>query len=87
MALLLFGSTSAFSELSAQQITAVVKACVEAARAHEVHEGAQPHFDAYYNPASGRVQSNVTMQFQRPTLFVFDKCMAEHGLPIDRGGQ
>jgi hypothetical protein len=82
-ALLLLGLTSAFSQQGAQQITAIVNACVETARAYEVEQGvAQPHFDAYYNPATGRVQ-NVTTEFQ-PALFVFKKCMAQYGLPIDR---
>jgi hypothetical protein len=71
-----------------QQINAVVKACVETTRAHQGPGGdavLNPRFDAFYNPATGRVQDNVTMVFQQEYRFVFQKCMAEHGLPLGGG--
>ena len=36
-------------------------------------------FDAYYNPATGRV---VTIQSYDIAKFQFDKCMAGHGVPL-----
>nr|WP_083795010.1 hypothetical protein [Bradyrhizobium sp. ORS 278] len=39
-------------------------------------------FDAYYNPASGQVENNVTVQGERKALFTFKKCMAESGVAL-----
>jgi hypothetical protein len=77
-------STSAFSDnLNAQQINAVVKACVAVSRAQEQEvPGATWRFDAFYNAATGMVQNNVQYNFQQRFLFVFQKCMAEKGLPL-----
>ena len=87
MALAFMNSTSAFSDnLSVPQINAVnavVKACVQVSRTQEQEvPGATWHFDAFYNPATGRVQNNVEYNFQRRFLFVFHKCVAERGLPL-----
>jgi hypothetical protein len=40
------------------------------------------NFDAFYNPASGTVENNVTLQGERKALFIFKKCMAENGVPL-----
>jgi hypothetical protein len=40
-------------------------------------------FDAFYNPTSGRVEDNVTMQGERKALFIFRKCMTEKGLSLE----
>ena len=40
------------------------------------------NFDAFYNSAADRVENNVTLQGERKPLFVFNKCMAEKGLPL-----
>jgi hypothetical protein len=56
-----------------------VKACVNVARTYEVQQGAAPYFDAYYNAGNGTVENNAIF---RPTLFVFQKCMAERGFPL-----
>jgi hypothetical protein len=39
-------------------------------------------FDAYYNPATGRVENNVMYVADQPAIFQFNKCMAQHGLPL-----
>jgi hypothetical protein len=41
-------------------------------------------FDAFYNPASGRVEDNVTLQGERKALFLFRKCMAEKGCLLSK---
>jgi hypothetical protein len=39
-------------------------------------------FDAFYNPATGRVENNAQIVAMQPPLFLFNKCMAEHGWPL-----
>jgi outer membrane murein-binding lipoprotein Lpp len=38
-------------------------------------------FDAFYNPATGRVQNN-NQYVDQSALYTFNKCMAEHGFPL-----
>lgn len=39
-------------------------------------------FDAFYNPATGRVQNNNMYNGGRPAAFFFDKCMTSLGFPL-----
>jgi len=39
-------------------------------------------FDAYYNPASGRVQNNAIYQGSMPAVYEFNKCMSSLGFPL-----
>ena len=39
-------------------------------------------FDAYYNPAAGRVQDNVIYNGGLPAKYQFNKCMTEQGWPL-----
>jgi hypothetical protein len=41
------------------------------------------NFDAFYNSANGLVENNVTLQGERKALFLFKKCMAEKGVPLN----
>jgi hypothetical protein len=85
--LVFLNATLAFSDPSPQQINAAVKVCIEAARARQVEDGAtKPGFDAYYNAATGRVHNNATYAGSGPTIFVFEKCMAERGFPLGSKG-
>jgi hypothetical protein len=62
----------------ADDVTSVVKACVEV-----VHSLGHTGFDAFYNPANKTVQNNaLNFPFGREWLFPFQKCMAEHGFPL-----
>jgi hypothetical protein len=61
-----------------------VKACVDFVRTLPQSNKEWPsawfdNFDAYYNPATGRV---VTIQSYDIAKFQFDKCMAAQGLPL-----
>jgi hypothetical protein len=89
IALVFLSATRAFSDPSpsAQQITAAVKACVEAVNTQELKKNPQGtyHFDAYYNAATGSIDNNLAQLGyvpQRAYLFEFGKCMAEHGFPL-----
>jgi hypothetical protein len=85
IALVFLNGTRAFSDPSAEQINAVVKACVEVSRASDPADPSiknQWHFDAYYNAATGRFHNNVQYNFQQRFIFAFNKCMAERGFPL-----
>jgi hypothetical protein len=64
---------------------AAVKTCVT-----QVNSPTSYGFDAYYNSANGLVQNNSPSIFSdiyeaqkwQHVLFVFDKCMAEQGVPL-----
>jgi hypothetical protein len=82
-------ATPTFSQ-SVQQIKAAVKACVEVVNEND-DRPSNPnnwHFDAYYNPTTGKVVNNAStaagasIQFQTSVLFAFEKCMAESGAPL-----
>lgn len=96
IALVFLNATHAFSDPSVEQINAVVKACIEVANAQNVGNPnvGKWHFDAYYNAATGRVHNNAeTMPsggikpYQHPSLFAFQKCMAERGFPLGNNGE
>ena len=65
-------------------IDKAVKACVDFVRTLPQSNKEWPsawfdNFDAYYNPATGRV---VTIQSYDIAKFQFDKCMAGQGVPL-----
>jgi hypothetical protein len=39
-------------------------------------------FDAFYNPASGRVENNGYRNGDLPPLYEFNKCMASQSVPL-----
>ncbi len=39
-------------------------------------------FDAFYNPANGRVQNNSQYVGGQPAVFMFNKCMTVQGFPL-----
>jgi hypothetical protein len=46
-----------------------------------VHSAKQ--FDAYYNSVDGTVENNAMFGLlDRPVIFQFHKCMAQHGFPL-----
>ena len=44
-------------------------------------------FDAYYNPATGRVENNAALIGDKESLSRFNKCMAEQGVPPSKRRQ
>ena len=71
-------------------LSSVIANCVKRVRASGPQGGTMAEmeakfwtdFDAYYNPASGRVENNVTFNGQRPALYAFNKCMNANGTPL-----
>jgi hypothetical protein len=90
----LTGMTPAeYEAAQAVQITKTVKHCVAVVHAAgKCGQDSCPNgfdqaffqgFDDFYNPASGKIENNVTVQGERKAMFVFRKCMAEKGVPLD----
>ena len=72
-------------EQSQAMIEKVVKHCVDVVHqfpADQVLALYFKRFDAFYNPATGRVENNGYLNGDRPPLFEFNKCMASQGLPL-----
>jgi hypothetical protein len=40
------------------------------------------HFDAFYNPVTGRVENNGYLNGDIPAQYQFNKCMASQGFPL-----
>jgi len=82
-------TNSGSAPLTANQVAAVQKViaqCVQEVRAL-ASPGATPlsdvyvSFDAYYNPASGRVENN-NQYVSQDAVYAFNKCMAKRGWPL-----
>ncbi len=71
-------------QLDHKKLDAAVKACVAAIHARVGVSWPVPPdwFDAYYNPATGLVEHNATLQVQLPIIFAFRKCMTQKGFPL-----
>ena len=52
---------------------------MEAVRAADGGAGFNSHFDAFYNPATERVQNNVPTNWGLSSLYLFQKCMVQEG--------
>jgi len=74
------GPATAFAQSSQNDavIAKVVKYCVDFVHSSSVYTG----FDAFYNPATGTVPNNALTNGEQRAVFVFNKCMAEHGFPL-----
>lgn len=63
-----------------------VSRCVEQVRNHRSgNPSEQPlfsGFDAYYNPATGQIESNAEYNGNYPAQFLFEKCMSGAGFPF-----
>lgn len=64
----------------AEAIKKTVLACLEVV--HSNPDASSQRFYAYYNAATGTVENNMIYQAGREPLFRFQKCMAEHGVPL-----
>lgn len=60
-------------------IDKTVSACVSAV--HAIHPSFQ-RFDAFYNAGTGRVENNAVYVADQDALYNFNKCMAQHGIPL-----
>jgi hypothetical protein len=65
-------------------INKTIAACIKVVHVMDKDNPFAKDFDAYYNSATGTVEYNVMFAnaFARPVLFQFEKCMAQHGLPL-----
>jgi hypothetical protein len=79
-------------EQSQAIIQKVVKHCLDVVHQFPAHnqmdvttnENFFKKFDAFYNPATGKVENNATTVVgDQAPLYQFDKCMASQGLPLD----
>jgi hypothetical protein len=75
--------STAFADQTTVDAAAVAKAvskCVDIVRSKgdEWSKG----FDAFYNPATGRLENNVVYAGGREPLFRFNKCMVQQGFPL-----
>jgi hypothetical protein len=81
-------SGTALAQSGQVDVGKVVRDCVEVV--HQTKLGPDEsymasfyrNFDAFYNPATGTVQNNATSVGDQKALFVFQKCMAERGVPL-----
>ena len=68
------------------QLNAAISACVQLARSAVPSGDYQRQyvetFDAFYNPATGRVQNNNLYNGGMPAVFAFNKCMNARGFPL-----
>jgi hypothetical protein len=73
------------SQVDKATLAKAVKQCVDVVRADDsepVFKKFYQQFDAFYNPASGRVESNAFRPIDQKPFFVFKKCMSEKGMPV-----
>jgi hypothetical protein len=81
---------SATDTISPGQIEKVVKHCVDVVHQFPAHNQMDigtnasffAHFDAFYNPATGRVENNGYLNGDIPPQYQFNKCMASQGFPL-----
>jgi hypothetical protein len=74
----------------AKTIESVVKHCVDVVHQFPAHnqmdvgtnENFFKHFDAFCNPATGRVENNGYLNGDIPPQYQFNKCMASQGFPL-----
>jgi hypothetical protein len=77
-------------EQSQAIIEKVVKHCVDVVHQYPAHNeltiGTNPNFfknfDAFYNPATQRVENNGYLNGDIPAQYQFNKCMASQGFPL-----
>jgi hypothetical protein len=63
--------------IAADTVDNAVQVCIQV-----THKSGYPYFDAFYNPATKRVENNISLAYQQPALFYFNKCMASQGFPL-----
>ena len=75
--------------LSAEQIVMlknVILQCVQivkkSAPKDDYNQNFYSQFDAFYNPATGRVQNNNLYNGGIPVVYAFNKCMTSLGFPL-----
>lgn len=68
------------TETETAAIKETVRTCVQVV--HRNPDSFSQGFYAYYNVATGTVEDNLVYQAGREPLFRFQKCMAEHGVPL-----
>jgi hypothetical protein len=85
---ILISQNDAFAQQdnSAVAIKKIVKQCVDYVHNYKEsdpnYQDRNTLFDAFYNSASGKVENNALLNIDQKALYIFKKCMAEKGLPL-----
>jgi glucan-binding YG repeat protein len=58
-----------------------ISQCVQFVKSSAPNNEVYSKFDAFYNPASGRVQNN-NQYVDQSSIYAFNKCMTEQGFPL-----
>lgn len=74
---IIIAAPAAAQQDRARGIAGAVERCVATVR-----EQGDKSFDAFYNPATKKVENNAYYVLERPALFRFNKCMATQGFPL-----
>jgi hypothetical protein len=64
-----------FTAAEVATINKIVALCIK--KVHSKGDELSKHFDAFFNPSTGRVEYNAMFQIERESIFRFEKCMAE----------
>ncbi len=67
-------------------VSDVIDFCVDEVHKHKAEDAYEQkfylNFDAYYNPATDRVNNNAMRNGDQPPLYLFNKCMTKAGFPL-----
>jgi hypothetical protein len=81
-----FTPKSGRAQTPSTPIEAVVKLCVSFVHTYDKDDPAMSYFyknfDAFYNSNTSTIQDNAYSVGDEKARFVFEKCMADHGLPL-----
>jgi hypothetical protein len=75
--------SGAWSAMTAADIQTAVRNCVNTLHTEQRFNW----FDAYYNQASGMIETNILYGYQVEAAFPFKKCMASQGFPLPSSQQ
>lgn len=81
-----FFSPTLHAEIPAQTVDTAVAHCInivhQSPHSQVYPDYANKKFDAYYNQASGLVSTNALLNVDQEAFFIFQKCMAQQGMPL-----
>ena len=90
-ALIIFYSEALFAQTQSNIINKTVETCVEfvhntklSREEEEIDRPFYKNFDVCYNSETQQVENSAHLVADQKPLFLFRKCMAEHGLPLGR---
>jgi hypothetical protein len=76
----------AIAQPPSTRLAGLVKVCVQVVRqsppSPPYPDYANKNFDAYYDSQSGQIFNNAQLNIDGEALYIFRKCMAEHGVSL-----